>query len=89
MFHMMAALAEFERSLISERTRAGMAAARARGCVVGRPRVLDEQQVRAAHCALNNQGATLATVARDFGVSSRTLQRYIAALAGGDAAVIP
>ncbi len=35
MFHMMAALAEFERSLISERTRAGMAAAKARGCVVG------------------------------------------------------
>ncbi|WP_321900081.1 recombinase family protein [Paraburkholderia heleia] len=38
MFHMIAALAEFERSLISERTRAGMTAARARGAKIGRPR---------------------------------------------------
>ncbi len=38
LFHVMGALAEFERALISERTRAGMAAARARGAVIGRPR---------------------------------------------------
>jgi DNA invertase Pin-like site-specific DNA recombinase len=38
MFHIMGALAEFERSLISERTKAGLAAARARGAVLGRPR---------------------------------------------------
>ncbi|OXJ35910.1 DNA resolvase [Burkholderia sp. HI2714] len=38
MFHLIAALAEFERSLISERTRAGMAAARVRGAKIGRPR---------------------------------------------------
>lgn len=37
LFHVMGALAEFERALISERTRAGMAAARARGAVIGRP----------------------------------------------------
>ncbi|RQQ21736.1 recombinase family protein [Burkholderia stagnalis] len=37
-FHMIAALAEFERALISERTRAGMAAARMRGVKLGRPR---------------------------------------------------
>lgn len=37
-FHMIAALAEFERALISERTRAGMAAARVRGVKLGRPR---------------------------------------------------
>lgn len=37
LFHVMGALAEFERALISERTRAGMAAARARGRVIGRP----------------------------------------------------
>lgn len=37
LFHVMGALAEFERALISERTRAGMAAARARGSVIGRP----------------------------------------------------
>ena len=38
MFHLIAALAEFERSLISERTRAGMVAARVRGAKIGRPR---------------------------------------------------
>ncbi|WP_404824143.1 recombinase family protein [Burkholderia seminalis] len=38
MFHMIAALAEFERALISERTRAGMATARARGAKIGRPK---------------------------------------------------
>lgn len=37
LFHVMGALAEFERALISERTRAGMAAARARGSLIGRP----------------------------------------------------
>jgi len=41
MFHMIAALAEFERSLISERTRAGMAEARRRGSKLGRPRAQD------------------------------------------------
>jgi DNA invertase Pin-like site-specific DNA recombinase len=41
MFHMIAALAEFERSLISERTRAGMAEARKRGARLGRPRTLE------------------------------------------------
>lgn len=84
MFHMMAALAEFERSLISERTRAGMAAARARGCVVGRPRALDDQQVRDARYALRCLGTPMARVAQDFGISARTLQRYLAAEPGDD-----
>jgi len=41
MFHMIAALAEFERALISERTKAGLAAARGRGVKLGRPRIMD------------------------------------------------
>ena len=80
MFHMMAALAEFERSLISERTRAGMAAAKARGCLVGRPRALDDQQIQAARCAVRCRGATLSQVSQEFGVSLRTLQRRLAGL---------
>ncbi|MDQ0445968.1 recombinase family protein [Methylobacterium aerolatum] len=83
MFHMMAALAEFERSLISERTRAGMAAAKARGCRVGRPRALVHQQIVAARCALLCHGMAAGALARDLGVSPRTLQRSIAALDGG------
>lgn len=54
-FHMMAALAEFERSLISERTRAGMAAARARGQTLGRPRALTPLQHEEALNALSRQ----------------------------------
>lgn len=47
-FHMLGALAEFERSLTSERTRAGMAAARARGARIGRPVKLNDVEVDAA-----------------------------------------
>jgi DNA invertase Pin-like site-specific DNA recombinase len=78
MFHMMAALAEFERSLISERTRAGMAAAKARGRIVGRPPALNYQQIQLAHCAINCRGANLLSISREFRVSARTLQRHLA-----------
>lgn len=76
-FHMMAALAEFERALISERTRAGMAAARARGQRIGRPPSLTPQQRLAAR-ALLDQGQPAARVADQFGVSVATLRRLAA-----------
>lgn len=60
MFHMIAALAEFERSLISERTRAGMAAARARGVKIGRPsmsRSVSETEDHATRTAASACGA--------------------------------
>lgn len=62
MFHMIAALAEFERSLISERTRAGMAAARARGVKIGRPsttRSISETEDHATRTAALVCGAGL------------------------------
>ncbi|MFT0531705.1 recombinase family protein [Castellaniella hirudinis] len=74
-FHLMAALAEFERALISERTRAGMAAARVRGQHLGRPPALTPAQ-RSAACTLLNQGQRLAQVADQFGVSVSTLRRF-------------
>lgn len=77
MFHMMAALAEFERSLISERTRAGIDAARANGKHVGRPRALTAEQTGAAHYALHYQGMSLPEVANTMHVSTRTLQRAL------------
>ncbi len=43
-FHVFGALAEFERNIVQERTRAGLAAARARGRKGGRPPALDDQQ---------------------------------------------
>ncbi|WP_063552352.1 recombinase family protein [Burkholderia territorii] len=74
-FHMMAALAQFERSLISERTRAGMAAARARGKALGRKRALDEQQRALALFMLKKQ--TMTDVAKHFNVHPRTLKRIL------------
>ena len=75
-FHMMAALAEFERSLISERTRAGMAAARARGKHLGRQPSLKVDQCREAKLLLN-QGVNIRNVADQFKVTPRTLIRLV------------
>lgn len=75
-FHMMAALAEFERSLISERTRAGMEAARMNGKHLGRPRALSMADIVQARRALSS-GTPPQIVADTFGVSSRTLRRYL------------
>lgn len=75
-FHMMAALAEFERSLISERTRAGMAAARARGKHVGRVPSMNTEQCTAAR-ALLRDGVSVEDVAHQFGVTPRTLIRLV------------
>lgn len=77
-FHVMGALAEFERSLISERTRAGMASARARGVTLGRPSILTEQQISTARGLLADSQGTMAEIAAVFGVSRSTLARALA-----------
>ena len=70
------ALAEFERSLISERTRAGMKAVKARGGSVGRPKSLTGAQIAHARELLAN-GDSAASVARLFGVSRPTIYRAL------------
>ncbi|KVQ14843.1 DNA resolvase [Burkholderia ubonensis] len=75
-FHLMAALAQFERSLISERTRAGIAAARARGKPIGRKYALDDEQ-RAQALTLLQQNS-IVDVAERFKVHPRTLKRLLA-----------
>lgn len=75
-FHMMAALAEFERALIGERTRAGMAAARARGIRLGRPPSLSPPQCLQAR-AMIEAGHPPTQVAAHYGVSPRTLKRLL------------
>ncbi len=74
-FHIMAALAEFERSLISERTRAGIAAARVNGRQVGRKPRLTEAQLHEARDALDGGTQNLRQLAYSFGVHPRTLSR--------------
>ncbi|MCO6181098.1 recombinase family protein [Ciceribacter sp. RN22] len=77
MFHLMASLAEFERAIISERTKAGLSAAKSRGAHLGRPRALTDQQVRDALWAIRHREASLTEEAKRLNVSQRTLQRYI------------
>ncbi|WP_175992762.1 recombinase family protein [Burkholderia vietnamiensis] len=74
-FHVLAALAEFEKRLISERTRAGLAAARARGQRLGRRHSLDPGQRQRALEML--QTCSLTEVAREFDVHTRTLKRLV------------
>ena len=76
-FHIMGALAEFERSLISERTKAGMAASKARGKKLGRPPTLTRAQVLHAQRAIQNDKETITSMASVFGVSRNTLARAL------------
>ena len=76
-FHVMGALAEFERALISERTRAGMAAARLRGHRLGRPPKLTVAQIEEARAALEEGTPRVADVAIRLGVSASTIARAV------------
>lgn len=77
LFHMLAAMAEFERSLISERTRAGMAAARARGSRIGRRPATTAAQRAAARIALEKNNTTVEHIAAEYGIHPRTLRRIL------------
>lgn len=76
-FHVFAALAEFERNLIRERTRAGLAAARARGRAGGRKPKLDNQQVREIRALLRDPEIKVSEVAQRYGVSRTTIYKYV------------
>ncbi len=78
-FHMFGALAEFERSLIRERTQAGLAAARRAGRTGGRPAKLTDDDLDVATTLLANPDITVAEVAQRVGVSPATLYRYLPA----------
>lgn len=72
-FHIFGALAEFEHSLIRERTIAGLAAARARGRRGGRKLAMSKADVRKAAAMLSDPKITKAEVAKHFSVSRVTL----------------
>jgi len=72
-FHLMAAMAQFERALISERTRAGINAARQRGVTLGRKQALTPDQRQEALSLLDNH--PINEVAKRYNVHPRTLQR--------------
>ncbi len=74
-FHIFAALAEFERDLIRERTNAGLRAAKARGRQGGRKPKMDEQQISMAKELLKTHPP--AAVCRTLGISDSTLRRRV------------
>ena len=76
-FHIFASLSEFERNLISERTIAGLSAARARGRKGGRPLKMSESQVKKARVLLSSPDMTKAEVARHFEVSRVALDKAL------------
>jgi DNA invertase Pin-like site-specific DNA recombinase len=76
-FHIFAALAEFERELIRERTRAGLASARARGRRGGRPSKMTPSKLRMAMALMADPHSVAQEVAAQLGVSTATLYRYV------------
>lgn len=85
-FNIFASLADFERHLIGERTRAGLAAGRARGRMGGRPPALTSRQLREARLLLTDPEATVTAVAERYGVSRTTLYKGLRELAAKEAA---
>ena len=70
-------LAEFERELIRERTRAGLASARARGRVGGRAHALSKSKVRRAQAAMQHADTNVGELCKELGVARSTLYSYV------------
>ena len=77
-FHIFSALAQFERRLIQERTKAGLAVARSRGRCGGRPRLeLEEGKVLAAKKLANDKSMSIDDICKTLGISRSTYYRYL------------
>lgn len=76
-FGIFAALAEFERALISERTIAGLASARARGRTGGRPHKMTPAKVRLAMAAMGHRETKVSALCEELGVTRQTLYRHV------------
>ena len=77
MFGIFAALAEFERELIVERTRAGLISARARGRNGGRPFKMTVAKLRLAQAAMGQPGTKVGELCAELGVTRQTLYRHV------------
>jgi DNA invertase Pin-like site-specific DNA recombinase len=93
-FHIMGALAEFERALIAERSQAGMQAAKRRGTHLGRPRKLTRAQIAHAARMVQDGTETVSGMAALYGVDRVTLHRAFkrataSDIVGGSRASVP
>ena len=76
-FGIFAALAEFERELISERTKAGLSAARARGRHGGAPFKMTPAKLRLAMAAMATRDTEVAALCKELGITRQTLYRHV------------
>ncbi|MGO9972281.1 MAG: recombinase family protein, partial [Solirubrobacteraceae bacterium] len=76
-FAIFAALAEFERELISERTTAGLASARARGRKGGRPFKMTPAKLRLAAASMGQPGTKVSDQCTELGITRQTLYRHV------------
>lgn len=88
-FHLFGALAEFERNLIRERTQAGLAAARARGRLGGRPRALDPDKRDLAVRLYDEKKLPIGKICAMMGISKPTLYAYVRAARSPEAVEAP
>ena len=77
-FGIFAALAEFERELISERTKAGLASARARGRSGGAPYKMTAAKLRLAMAAMGQPETKVGVLCNELGITRQTLYRHVA-----------
>jgi DNA invertase Pin-like site-specific DNA recombinase len=78
-FHIFGALAEFEREIIRERTQAGLASARSRGKVGGRPKALTVKQVQILRNMAADKSLTVSDICKTLGIGRTTFYRYVKA----------
>jgi DNA invertase Pin-like site-specific DNA recombinase len=76
-FHVFGAISEFERSLIRERTAAGLKVARARGRLGGRPKVLDHEKITIAQSLYDDGKTTVEKICKTLGISRATFYRNV------------
>jgi DNA invertase Pin-like site-specific DNA recombinase len=78
-FHIFGSMAEFERDIIRERTNAGLASARRRGRVGGRPKALTPTEVQILNNMAGDKSLTIADICKTLGISRKTYYRYVKA----------
>jgi len=76
-FHIFGALAEFEREIIRERTQAGLASARSRGKVGGRPKALTPKEIQMLNNMAADKSLTVADICKTLGIGRTTFYRYV------------